>query len=373
MRVLYYSPTLLSPGGGGSHARGLREAFARLGHEVCALPEGSVRSPERAPETSWLPEYLKVLGREARARVRHRHANDVLAAAAGFSPEIAVVRRATYDLTCDALVRRLACPIVAEVNAVLAYEADTWGEQIPDWEAARERAFLWKARRVCPISDEVARDVTRVGIQADRIVVVENGVDDVMFSPDTPVDSAAADWSATRSYVIGYSGSVGALHDIETLTLAAEQVLAKVPGAGFLWIGVSKDDLSRFGTQRVVAASRCTGPVDHRVVARSLAVSDVCWGAFKYGYGSPLKVYEYAALARPTVIAAEGMPARVVEASAAGIAVARADSDALAEAVVGLLGDPERRVALGQRGREWVESGHTWMHVARAMIEGVVE
>ena len=373
MRVLYYSRALVLPDGGGSHARGLRDAFVGLGHDVLALPAGPLMSSQVGASSRVMPGVLKLAGREARAHLRHRGASDVVAQVRRFNPDIAVIRRGSYDLTCNALVEALPCPVVAEVNAVFAVEGPAWGEQVPPWEAARERAYLLAASRVCCISGEVAGDVAATGVDAERIMLVENGVDATMFSPLTSVDPAVAGWAASRSRVVGYTGSIGKLHDVVTLVRAAEVVLDVDGNAGFLWVGMTDEMLREVGSERVSAASLCLGPVSHERVPGILVASDLCWGAFNYGYGSPLKVYEYAALGKAVVVAAAGMPARVVEDSRGGICVPQSDADALGQAVVSLLHDDARRASLGAAGLVWVSAGHTWVDVATAMLGGLVE
>ena len=49
----------------------------------------------------------------------------------------------------------------------------------------------------------------------------------------------------------------------------------------------------------------------------------------------------------------------------AGVQVPAADADALATAIVALLGDPDRRRRLGRRGRERVVQEFAWARAAR--------
>ena len=373
MRVLYYSRALVLPDGGGSHARGLRDAFGRLGHDVLAIPAGLVVASQVAATSRTMPGVLKLAGREIRAHIRHRRASDVVAQVRQFNPDVAVMRRGSYDLTCNALVRALRCPIVAEVNAVFAVEGPAWGEQVPSWEAARERAYLLAASRVCCISREVADDVAAMGVDTGRTTLVENGVDEALFSPLTPLDAEVAAWGSTHSLIVGYTGSIGSLHDVQTLVRAAETVLDIHGNAGFVWVGMTDQQLRQIGSERVSAASLCLGPVTHQRVPGILLASDVCWGAFNYGYGSPLKVYEYAALGKPVAVAADGMPARVVEDSRGGVVVPQGDAAALGSAVAAMLSDDERRASLGAAGLAWVSAGHRWVDVASAMLEGMVK
>jgi len=372
VRVVYYTRMLQSPSGGGTHARGLVDGLRQAGHEVCAVPEGSRGlSVAQEPGGIRVPEALKIAGREARARRRLSDSQGMIDSAVEFRPDVAIVRRTTYDLVADRVVHKIRVPIIAEVNAVVAKESHKWGERLSRREIEREREFIRGAARVSCVSAEVAEDVVALGVPYERIVVVENGVDATAFSPQTGPEQEISRWATAHDGVVGYCGSVGALHDVDALIESAEEILADRPGTGFAWIGLSSRQLAERATASLVQASYATGVADHEAVPHLLAVADVFWCAFHFGYGSPLKVYEYAAMGRPIVAAAYGMPARTVKSSGAGFVVPPGDRAGLVTDVRRLLDDEDMARRLGQRGREWVLAGHTWEHVARAMLEGL--
>lgn len=372
MKVLYYSRMLQVPTGGGAHARGLVEGLARAGYEVLSLPAGApLDAAAHRPKGLPIPEAAKVIGREMRARRWLRASDPLVRDALGYTPDVTIVRRTTYDLVADRIVGEIGGPIIAEVNAVVAKEAEKWGERLSRAEIAREREFMLAATRVSCVSTEVADDVAEMGVPRERIVTVENGVDENEFSPDISPDDRIAEWAGSRDGVVAYCGGVGALRDLDALIAAAERLAVIRPGAGFVWVGLSEQQLREKVSPLLADASFAAGIVEHKAVARLLAAADVFWCAFHVGYVSPLKVYEYAALGKPIVAAAYGMPARTVESSGAGLAVAPGDVAGLSERVRELLDDRQAAQRLGARGREWVLSSHTWEHVARAMLEGL--
>lgn len=375
MRVLYYSPVINAPSGGGTHARGLAAGFAACGHEVMTIPK--MASPDGAAAAvaggqSQLPDFLKGYAREARGHIRKmRDAQSVLAEARAFAPDVLVVRRPAYDLVADVLETELGCPVVVETNAVYHLESDAWGERLVPAEIAREIAHFRRADVVACISDEVAADVASATGATDTLRVCSNGVDADAFSSDGASDETTAVWAGVCDGVVGYCGGVSPLHDLATIAAAADEIARRRPQTGFLFVGADAADLEPLLSDAVRASTRITGPLPHSAVASHLRSADVCWAAFPYDYPSPLKVYEYLALARPVVVAGHGLPERIVTESGGGVSVARADAHAMADATIGMLDDCVNAHATGARGREWILEHATWQKVAEAMLAGV--
>ena len=376
MKVLYYSPVINEPTGGGTHARGLVGGFEAGGHEVLTIP--ALASPDgragaHVPGSGALPDSVKAYGREVRAhRRRARDATSAIAAMEAFGPDVLVVRRPAYDLVADSLVERAGCPVVAETNAVYATECLAWGERLLPREVARERALYRRATVVSCVSEEVAAEVRAFADLTASVRAVPNGVDVRVFSPSTAPEPAAARWAADFDAVVAYCGGIGPLHDIVTLARAAALVTATGASVGFLFVGIEPDRAPGILEPAVLERTLVAGLVPHSQVPAWLRAADVCWAAFPYDYPSPLKVYEYLALGVPIVTAGRGLPARVTTESGGGLAVEREDHEAVAAAVLGLVEDPASRQRMGAAGRAWVLANATWARVAAAMLDGVV-
>ncbi len=108
-----------------------------------------------------------------------------------------------------------------------------------------------------------------------------------------------------------------------------------------------------------------TGRVDD--VRPFLARAEVVVVPLRIGGGTRIKIFEAMAMGRPVVstsLGAEGLPV------APGREILLEDEpESFAQAVANLLGDPGRRVALGQAARDKVKREHTWEVVADRMAE----
>ena len=88
------------------------------------------------------------------------------------------------------------------------------------------------------------------------------------------------------------------------------------------------------------------------------------------GETSPFKVLDALACARP-VVASDLPSVRPLLESGALSLVPPDDPAALAEAVAGLLADPVHRVAMGWKGRGYVEQHASWDRVAALLAEAL--
>jgi glycosyltransferase involved in cell wall biosynthesis len=290
-----------------------------------------------------------------------------------FSPDVIVTRRARYDYGLDALLGTLRTAYVAEVNAVLADEAAelTHHRMLP-WERRREAEYLLGAAGAVCVTEEVRHRLRSLGVAPERLHVLANGVDTDLFSPHSTVDPGTAEWARRFTPVFGYVGTLSPTHDTPGLLEVASAVARAHPRAGFLFVGPERGELERQpGWSEAIGSSvHCTGRLPHSAVPGYLAAADICWASFRNAYGSPLKLYEFLALGKPVVLAGEGQAAAVVDESGCGTAVPRGDRRLLASAAAAMASlAPERRAALGENGRRWVEGEHTWAAVARQFAE----
>lgn len=219
----------------------------------------------------------------------------------------------------------------------------------------------------------LAGEVTRAG--ARRVVVVPNGVELARFAPPDPAASAAlrASLGLTGRRVVAYAGTLALQnHPVDLLVEAFARVAAAYPEAALLLIGGGEDlhALRELAGRRGLADRvYFTGQLPHGAVAAFLALAELSVDPVRDDpvarARSPLKLFESMALGVPVVTGAVGDRPALLAGGAAGALVRPGDPGALAEAIVGLLRDEPRRVALAEAGREHARS-YDWPRLARA-------
>jgi phosphatidyl-myo-inositol dimannoside synthase len=200
--------------------------------------------------------------------------------------------------------------------------------------------------------------------------VVPSGVDAERFRPDP-----AARAELRRRYGLGAAPVVGCVSRLvprkgqDALVRALPRVRAAVPDARLLLVG---DGPYRDRLRRLVAAVGVaehvvfTGAVPaaelpaHHNVADVFALPCRTRGGGLDVEGLGIALLEAAATGLPVVAGHSGGAPETVRDGHTGHVVDGRDVGALAAAVAGLLGDPDRARAMGAAGRAWMQRDWNW-------------
>lgn len=92
-------------------------------------------------------------------------------------------------------------------------------------------------------------------------------------------------------------------------------------------------------------------------------------GQYPSIYNLPTKVYECMAMCLPVIISNFPFPKEVMKTYPFGICVDPTDSDAIAENIIKLLGDPQLCVDMGKMGRKAIEEKFNWEKESQKLIQ----
>jgi glycosyltransferase involved in cell wall biosynthesis len=272
-------------------------------------------------------------------------------------------------------VRR--APFVFEVR-------DLWPRTLIDMGALPERSavarlltilerFLYRrARMVISLLPHATDYIMGLGIPADKIAYVPNGIAD-----DRPgIRPASGDAAAlveriqeqrkAGCMVAGYVGSHARANGVDVLVEAARELRSRgEQQIAFIFVGEGpeKERCVRLARDYGLANILFCRPVPKYAVPAVLDALDVMLFSlrdipvFKYGLSSN-KLFDYLASGRP-VVSACAVADSPVTVSRGGICVPSESPAAVADALAEMaaLGDAGRRV-VGERGRRWVYQNH---------------
>jgi glycosyltransferase involved in cell wall biosynthesis len=215
-------------------------------------------------------------------------------------------------------------------------------------------------------SGDVARELgERFGVR--QVFSVLDGVDTETFRPELDVADLRSLVPPGRRTVV-YLGVLSAYQGIDHLLKAIPLVLERVPQAFFLMMGYpNAEEYQQMANGLGLAEHvRFPGRIDYDQAARYLALGEVAVAPKLSETESNGKLYNYMACALPAV--AFDTPVNREILGDLGIYVPRGDVDALADAIAGLLEDPQAARQLGQRLRHRVEQRFSWQSTAQQLL-----
>lgn len=282
----------------------------RPGVEIFHLPP-----PGTAPlPTAWYGLLLaKVMARQAKEFALSR----------GLKPGFVYQRLVPFNAAGMYVARALGIPWVLEYNGSEAWVAKHWGQggAFLTLSAAFERAALLMADRVVVVSDLLRQELLEMGVGAERITMYPNCVDPTLYSPGrfSPEQTGGLRSSLgidRQDMMCTFVGTFGKWHGAEILAQAVAQWHASDPGflkehrLRFVFVG---DGLMMPEVRRTLGPlvdqglAVLTGIVPQAQTPLYLAASDVLVSphvANQDGsrfFGSPTKLFEYMAMAKPIV------------------------------------------------------------------------
>lgn len=206
-------------------------------------------------------------------------------------------------------------------------------------------------RRLVAVSRALADDLTQgLGIPEALIAVIPPGF---VVPAEEPAPASAR---PVRVNVIGTAGPLVPGSGLPTFLAAARRIVEAGIDAEFVVAGQGPDEADlRRRAERLGVADRVTFTDDPTGAGTYLKVLDVfCQTSLAPTVGRSLG--QALAFGLPAVVSdVPGLEALLPDATAAP-RVPPGDPDALAEAVLALLADPERARQSGRRGRDWVAS-----------------
>jgi len=211
----------------------------------------------------------------------------------------------------------------------------------------------------------MAHFVASAGVAKEKILICPNWAPAGLAPAAEPSASALRSrWNLAGKFVVGYSGNLGRVHDLEP-ALEVATALRDEPDIAFVFIG---DGAQKTSLQSIVSDRRLTNvffqPSQPRErLAETLSLPDLHLVTLRAGcepFVFPSKLYGIAAAGRPVLFIGplQSELATLVQFHGFGIAVSRDDSAAAADAIRRLRGDVGQQAALGHAAiRFWEAKG----------------
>ena len=219
-------------------------------------------------------------------------------------------------------------------------------------------------------------------VPATKISVVENGVESDLFNPRVNNADLRRELGAEGKFVVGYVGTMGMAHGLETVVQAATELQRTAPNVLFLMVGEGSDK------ERVVNLARSQGLTNMHFVGQQtrekipefISISDTCLVLLKkaevFKTVIPTKMLEFMSCARSVILGVDGQARKIMDQAGAGVYVEPENAAALVQVIMRLAANPILRETLGRNGRRHIVEHFSRRQTANAYIavlEGILD
>ncbi|BAY42987.1 group 1 glycosyl transferase [Scytonema sp. HK-05] len=268
-------------------------------------------------------------------------------------------------------------PWILQAEALLFYEAKVERKALV-LDGIAQWLEIW-AYRKCDVLACVSETLKEIlvrdfNIPAEKIVLVPNGVDTDFINPERH--------SAKRvftGFTVGFVGSLYAWAGLDLLLEALSELRSQgmdlslvVVGDGFM-----KADWETYAHQLGLSSNVAfIGQVPWSDVPQYISGFDVGYSGqvqLQMGkmYLSPMKLYEYMAMAKPVIASAFEDAQRLVCEGKTGFLFRPGDKDDLKRALVEAFHQRAVLPSMGYLARKEIETNHSWTARVQALVEGV--
>jgi glycosyltransferase involved in cell wall biosynthesis len=344
-------------------------------HRVTLLTTPAWRSQQLTQEFPWLPAGVEI--REA--NISYDNKMGPVRRALAFAQYAGWAVREGLKIDQPDVIWGISTPLTAAWAAaqVARWRRVPWVFEVQDlWPSfpiamgavptalARQQLFRLEkrlyqsARHVLPLSPDMTRYVTGLGIDADKVTTVLNGTDLDLAARATPeaVDQLRQAHDLVGKKVILYAGTFGRANDIPTLVAAAEALAAAETDTVWLFLGHGfHEPLIAAAAARWPGRIRLVGGQARHQVFGWFALAAVSVVSFLdmpvLDANSPAKLYDSLAVGTPVVVTNRGWTKTLVEQHGCGWYAPAGSAEALAAQLRQLLAQPDTLFQAGQRGK----------------------
>jgi len=292
---------------------------------------------------------------------------------------------------CDSGVHGLMALLVSRKNKIFLTYQCTW----PTWEMMNYlfnnkikylKIKYWKFRIdsylqiqvmqqadiVFSVSTYIKDDLIKKGVKEEKIILFEDGFSPITFASTISGEEIKVKFNLVGYSVLIYQGTMAKIRELEILIRAFKLVLMNQDKVKLFMVGDGDglENLKKLAKELNIENSIIfTGRVPYEEVPEYIAASDIGISPIPpinlYKISSPLKLFEYMAMAKPVVANEEIFEHNnVLKESKGGILVPY-DPEHFANAINALLDNPDEAKEMGRNGLVWVTKNRSYETLAK--------
>ena len=365
LKVLVLAPPLQAVGGIQNYVQTLFAALQNvLGEDDVRIVAVPGEPQPRNDGSSALPPFVKL-----------RFLASAFAAAISWSPDLIICAHIGV-----APAGRIIQKLTKIPYWVILYGIEVWGELSP----AKQKALRATQRLVSITRFTLNATIARHSLHNPRALILPP----TMPKEKTPFPAAApissGDGQSPVVLTVGRVASSERYKGHDVMLEAWPSVLRRLPNAVY-WIVGGGDDLARLEAKArelgIAASVRFAGSVSpeelavcyHRCCVFAMPARTELDARAPRGEGFGIVYLEAMARGKPVVGPRVGAPAEFIRDGEHGLLVDPASASDVAEALIELLGDPERARRMGEAARRFVTSEFSFESFCKRLQEGLRE
>jgi len=212
---------------------------------------------------------------------------------------------------------------------------DLWPESIAAVGAMKKESIAFRflhwlekhlyssARNVVVVTDSFKTHISNLGIPAEKIEVIKNGVDSSKFLPRQKDEVLLKELELSEKFVIGYIGTHGMAHALDFILESAKDITDKNIQLILQGDGAEKQNLVRKAKKLNLTNVIFLPFVSKSEIVRYISLLDVALVNLKksdtFKTVIPSKIFENACMQKPILHGVEGESKEIIEQYNAGV------------------------------------------------------
>jgi len=239
-----------------------------------------------------------------------------------------------------------------------------------------ERYILKNAAEVFVVSEEVVKILESQGIKKEKVHIIPDGTDKNLFNSGVNGNWIRLEYDLPDNPILIYHGDIKYDDGVDILFEAFAVVLKSRPDARLIVLGGGggyyRRILRLLDELDIRKSVMLSGWVTHQEVPQYIAASDIgvmpMRASLNHNCYLSFKLFEYWGVGKPVVSTRLEAISKIVKEGMNGLLVESENPQALTEAILKLINDPERAKKMGAEGRKLVEQKYNWENLMKEEI-----
>jgi glycosyltransferase involved in cell wall biosynthesis len=379
IKVLYHHRTQCN-NAEGVHIREMVEALRESGNEVFVVSPAGVETRKDKLNFLWkaISKYMPSIGFEIL---------EIAYNFAGVRNMKKLLRKERIDFIYERYAffgwvgmfcaKRSKIPLIVEVNFTTYTPLFRKKSKLllPLARYIEKKVFL-KSDAIFVVSSFLKNQLMGLGVPEARIFLTPNAVSGNVFNRYLNAASIRSEFKLNGKSVIGFVGGFYPWHGLDFLLRALSSIEKKTNNICLLLIGdgPEKETLKQISKELNISSEIIfCGCVPYEKLPGYIAAMDICVMPDSNNYGSPMKIFEYMAMAKPVVAPHLAPIEDVITDNFNGMLFKQRDLSSLENCLLQLLKNNEKRNNIGEEARKTIFSKHLWRHNAEKVIQAYDE